>query len=131
MASAGSALGPPGIPANTFKWPWLRFVASRSVHILYSELKPPQQAGHQLLRSGLQAYGYTLTEAIVHAWRGNSWHVDMSSTVLTTARGMTSTSSSHRQNRARPSRRCGAMASRGSSNSPSHAKRERRDVWVA
>lgn len=24
--------GPPGIPANTFKWPWLRFVASRSLH---------------------------------------------------------------------------------------------------
>src|SRR3954466_12070475 len=33
--------GPPGIPANTFKWPWLRFVPSRSVHVLYSELKPP------------------------------------------------------------------------------------------
>ena len=35
--------GPPGVPANTFKWPWLRFVPSRTVHILYSELKPPQQ----------------------------------------------------------------------------------------
>ncbi len=26
---------------------------------------------------GLQAYGYTLTEAIVQAWRGNCWHIDM------------------------------------------------------
>jgi uncharacterized protein (TIGR03435 family) len=25
----------------------------------------------------LQAYGYTLTEAIVHAWRGNRWHIDI------------------------------------------------------
>jgi hypothetical protein len=35
--------GPPGTPENTFKWPWLRFVPSRAVHILYSDLKPPQQ----------------------------------------------------------------------------------------
>jgi uncharacterized protein (TIGR03435 family) len=69
--------GPPGIPANTFKWPWLRFVASRSIHILYSELKPPQQPVTNHSGPGLQAYGYTLTEAIVHAWRGNCWHIDM------------------------------------------------------
>ena len=25
----------------------------------------------------MQAYGYTLTEAIVNAWRGNRWHVDI------------------------------------------------------
>ena len=69
--------GPPGIPANTFKWPWLRFVPSRSVHILYSELKPPQQPVTNYSGPGLQAYGYTLTEAIVHAWRGNRWHIDL------------------------------------------------------
>jgi uncharacterized protein (TIGR03435 family) len=69
--------GPPGTPANTFKWPWLRFVASRSVHILYSELKPPQLPVTNHSGPGLQAYGYTLTEAIVHAWRGNCWHIDM------------------------------------------------------
>jgi uncharacterized protein (TIGR03435 family) len=69
--------GPPGIPANTFKWPWLPFVASRSVHILYSELKPPQQPVTNCSGPGLQAYGYTLTEAIVHAWRGNRWHIDI------------------------------------------------------
>jgi Clp amino terminal domain, pathogenicity island component len=69
--------GPPSIPANTFKWPWLRFVASRSVHILYSELKPPQQPVTNYSGPGLQAYGYTLTEAIVHAWRGNRWHIDI------------------------------------------------------
>jgi uncharacterized protein (TIGR03435 family) len=69
--------GPPSIPANTFKWPWLRFVPSRSVHILYSELKPPQQPVTNYSGPGLQAYGYTLTEAIVHAWRGNRWHIDI------------------------------------------------------
>jgi hypothetical protein len=69
--------GPPGIPANTFKWPWLRFVPSRTVHILYSELKPPQQPVTNYSGPGLQAYGYTLTEAIVHAWRGNRWHIDI------------------------------------------------------
>ena len=69
--------GPPSIPANTFKWPWLRFVPSRTVHILYSELKPPQRPVTNYSGPGLQAYGYTLTEAIVHAWRGNPWHIDM------------------------------------------------------
>ncbi len=69
--------GPPSTPANTFKWPWLRFVPSRLVHILYSELKPPQQPVTNHSGPGLQAYGYTLTEAIVHAWHGNRWHIDM------------------------------------------------------
>ena len=69
--------GPPSIPANTFKWPWLRFVPSRSVHILYSELKPPQQPVTNYSGPGLQAYGYTLTEAIVDAWRANRWHIDI------------------------------------------------------
>jgi len=69
--------GPPGVPANTFKWPWLRFVPSRSVHILYSELTPPQRPVTNHSGPGLQAYGYTLTEAIVHAWRGSRWHVDI------------------------------------------------------
>jgi uncharacterized protein (TIGR03435 family) len=69
--------GSPGIPANTFKWPWLRFVPSRTVHILYSELKPPQRPVTNYSGPGLQAYGYTLTEAIVHAWSGNRWHIDI------------------------------------------------------
>jgi uncharacterized protein (TIGR03435 family) len=69
--------GPPSIPANTFKWPWLRFVPSRTVHILYSELKPPQQPVTNCSGPGLQAYGHTLTEAIVDAWRGNRWHIDI------------------------------------------------------
>ena len=69
--------GPPGVPANTFKWPWLRFVPSRVVHVLYSELKPPQQPTTNYSGAGLQAYGHTLTEAIVQAWRGSRWHVDM------------------------------------------------------
>ena len=69
--------GPPPTPANTFKWPWLRFVPSRIVHILYSELKPPQQPVTNHSGPGLQAYGYTLTEAVIHAWQGNQWHIDM------------------------------------------------------
>lgn len=69
--------GPPAIPANTFKWPWLRFVPSRALHILHSELKPPQQPVTNSSGPGLQAYGYTLTEAIVNAWHGNRWHVDL------------------------------------------------------
>jgi uncharacterized protein (TIGR03435 family) len=69
--------GPPVMPANTFKWPWLRFVPSRTVHILYSELKPPQHPITNYSGPGLQAYGYTLTEAIVNAWSGNPWHIDI------------------------------------------------------
>ena len=69
--------GPPAVPANTFKWPWLRFAPSRAAHILYSELKPPQQPVTNYSGPGLQAYGYTLTEAIVTAWRGNRWHIDI------------------------------------------------------
>jgi uncharacterized protein (TIGR03435 family) len=69
--------GPPITPSNTFKWPWLRFVPSRAVHILYSDLKPPQQPIANYSGPGLQAYGYTLTEAIVNAWSGNRWHVDI------------------------------------------------------
>jgi len=73
--------GPPPTPANTFKWPWLRFVPSRIVHILYSELKPPQQPVTNHSGPGLQAYGYTLTEAVVQAWRGNRWHIDIGDVV--------------------------------------------------
>ena len=69
--------GPPAVPANTFKWPWLRFLPSRTVHVLYSELKPPQQPVTNYSGPGMQAYGHTLTEAIVNAWSGNPWHIDI------------------------------------------------------
>src|SRR5919204_5893027 len=69
--------GPPSTPANTLKWPFRRFVPSRSVHILYSELEPPQQPVTNYSGPGLQAYGYTVTGAIVQAWRGNRWHIDI------------------------------------------------------
>ena len=70
--------GPPGIPANTFKWPWLRFLAVTHAYMsCTSELKPPQQPVTNGSGPGLQAYGYTLTEAIVNAWRGNRWHIDI------------------------------------------------------
>jgi uncharacterized protein (TIGR03435 family) len=69
--------GPPGVPANTFTWPWLRFLPSPALHVLYSDLEPPQQPVTNGSGSGLQAYGYTLAEAIVNAWRGSRWHVDI------------------------------------------------------
>jgi ATP-dependent Clp protease ATP-binding subunit ClpA len=68
--------GPPGTSENTFQWSPLRFVPSRAVHTLYSELKRPQPVTTQA-GSGLQACGYTLTEAIVQAWGGSRWHVDI------------------------------------------------------
>jgi len=52
-------------------------VPSRALHVLYSDLKPPQQPMTNSSGPGLQAYGYTLTEAIVNAWRGSRWHVDI------------------------------------------------------
>jgi uncharacterized protein (TIGR03435 family) len=45
--------------------------------VLYSELKPPQQPVTNYSGPGLQAYGYTLAEAVVNAWRGNRWHIDV------------------------------------------------------
>ena len=68
--------GPAGTAENTLKRSRLRFVPSRAVHILYSEVKPqPPVTSHS--GSGWQACGYTLTDAIVQAWRGNRWHIDI------------------------------------------------------
>jgi hypothetical protein len=30
--------GPPPTPANTYQWPWIPFVPSRTVHILHQEI---------------------------------------------------------------------------------------------
>jgi uncharacterized protein (TIGR03435 family) len=68
--------GPPPLPANAYTLPWPRYVPSRTVHILYSDLQPPQQPMVNYAGDLVQACGFTLTEAIVKFWRGNRWHVD-------------------------------------------------------
>jgi hypothetical protein len=35
--------GPPMTPANTYRWPQIPFVPSRTMHILYSGMRPPEQ----------------------------------------------------------------------------------------
>jgi len=69
--------GPAGTAENTLKRSRLRFVPSRAAHILYSEVKPLQPPVTSHSGSGWQACGYTLTDAIVQAWRGNRWHIDI------------------------------------------------------
>lgn len=77
MASGRSTLDHRAFPPTRSNGPRLRFVPSRSVHTLYSELKPPQQPVTNYSGSGLQGHGCTLTEAIVDAWRGNRYHLDI------------------------------------------------------
>jgi uncharacterized protein (TIGR03435 family) len=69
--------GPPPTPANTYQWPSIPFVPSRAVHILYSGMRWPQQPVTNYTGTSLSAYGYTLRDAIVRAWKGNRWHVDI------------------------------------------------------
>src|SRR5215471_9014243 len=56
MACRRSTLDHRAFPPTPSKWPRLRFVPSRSVHILYSDLKPPQQPVTNYSGPGLQAY---------------------------------------------------------------------------
>jgi uncharacterized protein (TIGR03435 family) len=69
--------GPPPFPANTYQWPSIPFVPSRTVHILYSGMQSPQQPATNYTGASLSAYGYTLQDIIVRAWEGNRWHVDI------------------------------------------------------
>jgi uncharacterized protein (TIGR03435 family) len=68
---------PPGTPANTYQWPWIPFVPSRTVHILYSGMRWPQQPAINHAGTVFSAYGFTLEDIIVRAWEGNRWHVDI------------------------------------------------------
>jgi uncharacterized protein (TIGR03435 family) len=68
---------PPGIPANTYRWPRIPFVPSRTVHILYSGMRWPEQPAINHAGTVFSAYGFTLEDIIVRAWQGNRWHVDI------------------------------------------------------
>jgi hypothetical protein len=69
--------GPPPSPANTYQWPAIPFVPSRTVHILYSGMRPPQTPVVNHARNVFSAYGFTLEDIIVRAWEGSRWHVDI------------------------------------------------------
>ena len=68
---------PPGVPANTYRCPQVPFVPSRTVHILYSGMRWPQQPAINHAGNEFSAYGFTLEEIIVSAWEGSRWHVDI------------------------------------------------------
>ena len=70
-------LGPPATPANTYQWPQIPFVPSRTVHILYSGMRSPQPPVINHAGPVFSAYGFTMEDIIVRAWEGNRWHVDM------------------------------------------------------
>src|SRR3954464_4609887 len=68
---------PPSTPANTYEWPRIPFVPSRTVHILYSGMRWPEQPAINYAGTVFSAYGFTLEDIIVRAWEGNRWHVDI------------------------------------------------------
>jgi uncharacterized protein (TIGR03435 family) len=69
--------GPPPTPANTYQWPRIPFVPSRTVHILHSGMRSPQQPVINHAGPVFSAYGFTLEDIIVRAWEGSRWHVDI------------------------------------------------------
>jgi len=69
--------GPPSFPANTYQWPSIPFVPSRTVHILYSGMQSPQPPATNYTGITFSAYGFTLQDVIVRAWKGMRWHVDI------------------------------------------------------
>jgi uncharacterized protein (TIGR03435 family) len=69
--------GPPPTPANTYQWPHIPFVPSRTVHILHSGMRSPQQPVINHPGAVFSAYGFTLEDIVVRAWEGSRWHVDI------------------------------------------------------
>jgi len=69
--------GPPPTPANTYQWPQIPFAPSRTVHILYSGMRWPEQPVINHPGAVFSAYGFTLEDIIVRAWEGSRWHVDI------------------------------------------------------
>jgi uncharacterized protein (TIGR03435 family) len=68
---------PPGTRANTYQWPQIPFVPSRTVHILYSGMQSPQPPVMNHSGPVFSAYGFTLEDIIVRAWDGCRWHADI------------------------------------------------------
>ncbi len=68
---------PPPTPANTYQWPQIPFVPSRTVHILHSGMRSPQEPIINYTGTVFSAYGFTLEDIIVRAWEGSCWHVDI------------------------------------------------------
>ena len=68
---------PPSTPANTYQWPQIPFVPSRTVHILYSGMRWPQSPVINHAGIVFSAYGFRLEDIIVRAWEGNRWHIDI------------------------------------------------------
>jgi uncharacterized protein (TIGR03435 family) len=77
---------PPPTPANTYQWPQIPFVPSRTVHILYSGMRWPEQPVINHAGPVFSAYGFTLEDIIVRAWEGNRWHVDITPDLRDAAR---------------------------------------------
>jgi uncharacterized protein (TIGR03435 family) len=69
--------GPPSTPGNTYQWPHIPFVPSRTVHILYSGMRSPGPPVINHPGAVFSAYGFRLEDIIVRAWDGNRWHLDM------------------------------------------------------
>jgi uncharacterized protein (TIGR03435 family) len=69
--------GPPWTPASTYQWPQIPFVPSRTVHILYSGMRSPEQPVINHPGNVFSAYGFTLEDIIVRAWEASRWHVDI------------------------------------------------------
>ena len=78
--------GPPPTPANTYNWPWIPFVPSRTVHILFSGMRWPERPVVNHPGPVYSAYGFTLEDIIVRAWDGNRWHIDVPSELRDDAR---------------------------------------------
>jgi uncharacterized protein (TIGR03435 family) len=68
---------PPPTPANTYQWPSIPFVPSRTVHILHSGMRSPQEPVINHAGPVFSAYGFTLEDIIVRAWEGSRWHLDI------------------------------------------------------
>jgi len=69
--------GPPATPASTYRWPQIPFVPSRTVHILHSGMQWPEEPVINHAGAVFSAYGFTLEDIVVRAWKGNRWHIDM------------------------------------------------------
>jgi uncharacterized protein (TIGR03435 family) len=77
---------PPPTPANTYQWPHIPFVPSRTVHILRSGMRWPETPVINFPGTVFSAYGFTLEEIIVRASEGSRWYVDIPANLRDDAR---------------------------------------------